>query len=103
MVVRRNFRELARRRSKAEGLLIKGYSQAEIARLLEVSRQSVSRWSRQRLTGGNAAAGRAGRKPRLNGAQEGELLKLLSAGPEASGFPTRRWTLKWVARLIRDR
>ena len=53
---------------KAAKLFARGVSQADVARELDVSRQSVSRWHADFRRGGSAAlrgAGRAGRKPKL--------------------------------------
>jgi len=104
MTARRDFKAMEQRRFRALRLLEKGLSQAEVARRTKVSRQSVLRWNRQRLAGGQdalRAAGRAGRKPRLEVGQELELVKILVAGPEASGFSTPLWTLERVAKVIR--
>jgi transposase len=104
MTARRDFKAMEKRRFRAMMLLEKGLSQAEVARRTKVSRQSVLRWDRQRLEGGKdalRAAGRAGRKPRLTPDQEQELVKMLTAGPEAAGFATPLWTLERVAKVIR--
>jgi transposase len=104
MATRRDFKAMEQRRFRALTLLENGLSQAEVARRTKVSRQSVLRWNRQRLDGGKdalRAAGRAGRKPRLEPEHEQELVKLLVAGPEAAGFSTPLWTLERVAKVIR--
>ena len=104
MATRRDFKAMEQRRFRALTLLEKGLSQAEVARRTKVSRQSVLRWNRQRLDGGREAlraAGRAGRKPRLEPEHEQELVKLLVAGPEAAGFSTPLWTLERVAKVLR--
>ena len=104
MTTRRDFKALEKRRFRAMTLLGKGLPQAEVARRTKVSRQSVLRWNCQRLAGGKdalRAAGRAGRKPRLDGDREQALVKILVAGPEAAGFATPLWTLERVAKVIR--
>ena len=104
MAARRDFKAMEQRRFRALSLLEKGLSQAEVARRTKVSRQSVLRWNRQRLEGGQEAlraAGRAGRKPKLETDQERVLEKILVAGPEAAGFATPLWTLERVAKVIR--
>jgi transposase len=104
MTTRRDFKAMEQRRFRALRLLEKGFPQAEVARRTKVSRQSVLRWNRQRIEGGQdalRAAGRAGRKPRLEPDQERELVNLLVAGPEAAGFATPLWTLERVAKVIR--
>ena len=52
MATRRDFKAMEKRRFRAMTLLEKGLSQAEVARRTKVSRQSVLRWNRQRLAGG---------------------------------------------------
>lgn len=106
MATKRDFAAMEKRRFRAVSLLEKGISQAEVARLTKVSRQSVMRWERQRLEGGKEAlraAGRAGRKPKLEAQYEKQLVAILVAGPEAAGFPTPIWTLDRVAKVLRDR
>jgi len=78
-------------------------TQAAIARELQISRQSVSRWYREWKQGGTGAlegAGRAGRKPRLNERQQRRLAAALRRGPRAHGFDSDRWTLDRVSRVI---
>jgi transposase len=61
-----------RRRGAARLFAAGKLSQAEIARELNISRQSVSRWFeawRQDNPGWIRGAGRAGRRPKLDGAQ----------------------------------
>ncbi|SRR6266566_1863974 len=69
--MRRDFDALEARRFKAATLLKQGMSEAEVARQLDVHRQSVNRWVRQLVVAGRAGlkkAGRAGRKPKLSAA-----------------------------------
>lgn len=101
---RRNFKELENRRMEAADLFRKGVKQAEVARRLSVSRQSVSQWHKAWKEGGKKAlkaAGRAGRKPRLTQAQVEKIRKELLKGPRAHGYSTELWTLPRIARLIR--
>jgi transposase len=100
---KRDFDLLEKRRLQAARLLKKGLPQAEVARLVGVHRQSVSRWAaaiQSRGTAGLKKAGRAGRKPLLQ-AQDWQRLEAgLQAGPQACGYPTALWTSQRVARLI---
>ena len=76
---------------------------ASVARTLQVSRQSVSRWYRQWKQGGVKAlraAGRAGRKPKLQRPQLQQVDRALRQGARAQGFGTDLWTLPRVAKLI---
>jgi transposase len=101
MVKRRDFDGLERRRIRAMHWLDKGFKQAEVARRLGVSRQSVSRWQPERKAGSDLKkAGRAGRKPKLDPAGWAQVEAALLAGPEVAGYCTLLWTGERVARLI---
>lgn len=103
--VRRDFDELERRRIEAGRLLEKGVAQAQIARDLGVSRQSVSRWAAAQQTVGPSglrATGYRGRRPGLTEAELERLEKILVAGPEALGYTTSLWTLKRVRAVIEE-
>lgn len=99
----RDFEGMESRRKRAAQLFAKGLSQADVARQLEVSRQSVSRWHEAWSQGGARAlkgAGRAGRKPLLDPAELATVERALRRGPRASGFPTDIWTLARIAEVI---
>ena len=102
---RRDFHGLEVRRQHAARLFAAGReTQGAIARRLRVSRQSVMRWYRAwRERGRNAlrAAGRAGRKPRLDAEALASVERALRQGPRAHGFSTNLWTLPRVARMIK--
>lgn len=92
------------RRLRSGELFAKGYSQAEVARRLEVSRQAASRWHRAWQTDGKkalAGAGGTGRKRKLSGDELCCLEAVLLAGPQAQGYETPLWTLKRIARVVR--
>jgi transposase len=87
--------------------LSRGLTQAEVARRVKVSRESVRRWSNQILQQHGSAqalvrAGRAGRKPRLSTAQLQALEGILRQGPEPAGFRNGLWTLDRIAHVIRE-
>jgi transposase len=102
---KRDFDQLERRRLRAAKLLEQGTSQAEVARRLKVSRESVRRWANQIGTRGSKLglkkAGRAGREPRLGAAELKELRAILRAGPTKSGFRSGPWSLERMARVIK--
>ena len=103
--VRRDFEALEKRRLTASKLFDQGLNNSEIGRRLKVCNQTVSRWRKQRLSGGAQAlkaAGRAGRKPGLDSQQRFVLIERLLAGPERLGYTTPLWTCERVAHLIRD-
>jgi transposase len=101
---RRDFRHMEQRRQRAARLFAAGkVSLAEIARELQVSRQSISRWYAEWKKGGShalRAAGRAGRKPKLNRQQLQQVEQALRQGARAHGFLTDLWTLPRVAIVI---
>jgi transposase len=97
------FRKLEQRRFLAARLLQQGASQAEVARQVQASRQSVSRWAQQLEQGGRQGlrkAGRSGRKPRLSTIDLRRIERGLKRGPRALGYETNLWTSWRVAHLI---
>jgi len=100
----RDFASLRRRRLQAARLFAAGRLHlAAIARQLQVSRQSVTRWQAQWERGGSGAlrgAGPAGRKPRPTELDLRRLRNALLRGPRAFGFPIASWTLPRVAELL---
>lgn len=92
-----------RRRLGAHLLCRKQLSQAEIARHLGVSRSAVSQWASQLAVGGIRKLRlrqSSGRPPKLSKAQKQVLLRLLKSGARAAGYPTERWTLQRIQKLI---
>jgi len=99
---KRDFKELETRRRKGMRMLARGVAQAEVARRLEVSRQTASSWEAKRQEDPQAwRRGTLGRPSRLDSAQRAKLAKHLVAGAVANGFATELWTLARVALLIR--
>jgi putative transposase len=88
----------------AARLLHRGVRQAEVARRLHVSRESVRRWADQIAKHGSAEAlkkaGRAGRKAGLGVAELARLEAILKSGPEKAGFPSGLWTLERIGQVI---
>jgi transposase len=106
MKQRRDANEFEQRRHEGIALHESGIKQADIARRLKVSRQSVSRWIAQYQSGGKTALvrkARSGRPPRLSSQQKQALIKILAAGPEAAGYKTQLWTGKRICRLLKER
>jgi transposase len=88
---------------RAAEMFRRGKPQADVARTLGVSAQSVSRWHDLWRAGGRAAlagAGRAGRLPRVPDEQLAEVVEALKKGPRENGFSTDLWTLARVAGLV---
>lgn len=103
MGVRRDFEALEKRRMAAARLLRQGLSKSEVARQLNVHRQSVSRWANELEESGTAGlkkAGRAGRKPLLSDSDLRKVESKLKQGAQARGYTTELWTTSRVADLI---
>ena len=101
--VKRDFDALEARRLRAARFFQRGESQAEIARVLRVHRQTVHRWAKRVEREGRGAlkkAGRAGRKPRLSAAEWRRIAKELKRGAKVLGYETSLWTAPRVADLI---
>lgn len=99
----RDFDGLRNRRHRAAALFDEGFSQADVARILKIGRQSASRWHALWRLGGKKAldgARRAGRKPKLTKVQFALVEKALLAGPRAAGYKTEIWTLPRITKLI---
>lgn len=94
---------LEARRRWAVSLLQKGLRGAEVARLIECSPSSVTRWKevvRKSGVEGLAAKPHPGPRPRLRTEQKEKLLELLREGPKAHGYRNDLWTLPRVANVI---
>ena len=91
------------RRERAAELFAQGHTQAEVARQLDVSRQSASRW----YDGWQAAGatglqsrGPTGRRPKVADEQLEVIEQALLQGALVHGFATDVWTLERVAVVI---
>ena len=101
--MRRDRVELEQRRMTAARLIERGQSEAEVARRLGVSRQSVNRWAQTLATAGRAGlqrAARAGRPPKLSATELRQVEHCLQQGAEYFGYTSGLWTLGRVAKLI---
>jgi transposase len=99
----RDFPAMEVRRLRAAELFAKGVSQADIAREVSVSHQTVSDWHQKWRAGGKQAlkaAGHAGQPPKVTEAQLAKVERALERGPTANGFSTELWTLARVAEVI---
>jgi transposase len=102
---KRDFKALEQRRLKAAKLLDNGLSQAEVARRVGASRQSVSQWATALGEKGKDGLKRRrlGRPSQLSDAQCAELGNMLVEGALAQGFATELWTLPRIGKLIKQR
>jgi transposase len=97
---------LEARRFEAARWFARGESQAAVARALDVTPMTACRWYQTWAREGRAglkAAGRLGRKPRLDHRQLARIDLALRRGPTAHGFATDLWTLPRVAEVIERR
>jgi transposase len=91
------------RRERAAELFAQGRTQAEVARELDVSRQSASRWHARWQADGTAALGTrgpTGRRPKIADDQLEGIEQALLKGALAHGFATDVWTLERIALVI---
>jgi transposase len=102
MGVKRDLKALERRRLRGGRLLRRGYTEAEVARMCEVSRNAVNLWARQLASSEQSSlrAKRPGRPPTLDAAKRAQLVRLLKKGALAEGYATELWTLARVAEVI---
>jgi transposase len=94
------------RRLRAWELHQQGWKQKDIAEALGVTQGAVSQWLKRGREGGVEGLCHQpppGAPARLSAEQRGQLLELLSQGPESFGFQGDVWTQPRVATLIRDR
>lgn len=99
-------KEMKRRRVTGARMLLRGEKPAQVARELNVSRQSVMRWERALAAGGLerlARVGRRGGRFRLSQQQLKELAIVLKQGALQAGYDTEIWTLPRIAALIQER
>lgn len=97
---------LEQRRHSAAAMLKQGLEPVTVARTLQVSRASVSRWRKALRIGGTkalAAKPASGRPPKLNGAQRQRITRLLLLGPIHHGYNTQLWTLERISEVIEQR
>ena len=95
--------ECQARRERAAELFAQGRSQAEVARQLDVSRQSASRWHggwQAAGTTGPQSRGPTGRRPKIADDQLEGIEQALLEGALAHGFATDVWTLDRIAVVI---
>jgi transposase len=107
MGTKRDLDAIEARRLQGARLLKRGVPQAEVAKQLDVSRQTVSRWA-ARLDSVKGAVGKLkartlGRPRRLDEEQCAGLRAILLCGALQAGFPTELWTLKRVRSVVKER
>lgn len=91
------------RRARAIELFKRGFTQAEVARRLGVSRQSAMRWQRAYESGGAEAlrSKKRGRPTRLSEKQLEQFEKALLQGARAHGWSGDIWTLQRIGIVLK--
>jgi transposase len=100
---RRDRQALEERRLHAAELFAQDVHQAEVARTLGVSRQTVSRWHQRWQADGTAglqSRGAPGRAPQVSDAHLEQAEQALLKGAKAHGFDSDLWTLDRIAEVI---
>jgi transposase len=100
---RRDRQALEGRRLHAAELFAQDVHQAQVARTLGVSRQTVSRWHARWQADGTAglqSRGAPGRAPQVSDAHLEQAEQALLKGAKAHGFDTDLWTLDRIAEVI---
>ena len=95
--------ELEQRRRQAISLLEQGLKAIQVAKALDTSPASITRWRQAYERQGQAglsAKPHPGRRPKLTARQRERLGKLLLEGPAKHGYSTELWTLARVAEVI---
>jgi transposase len=90
-------------RVEASELFAAGTRQADVARMLGFSRQTVSRWHKTWASAGAEAfiAGSPrGPRRRLSDEDLARIGEALGQRPQAHGFPDDRWTCRQVGLVI---
>ena len=98
--------ELERRRELAVARVSEGHSQAQVAAILGVHHNTVSRWvctARERGTDALKAKPTPGRPRKLTTRQEKRVLSWIAKPPTSFGFATDLWTSRRLAVLIEQR
>lgn len=105
MTYTRTAQELENRRRLAVDRVNAGYSQTQVAHILNVSPRSVRRWIYAFREGGDdalKALPRLGPPCKLTPEQTETVLGWFRQSPKDFGFPTELWTARRVAQLIRQ-
>ena len=98
--------ELERRRELAVTRVAERYSQAQVAAILGVHHNTVSRWvctARERGVDALKAKPTPGRPRKLTARQEKTVLGWIAKPPTSFGFTTDLWTSRRLATVIEQR
>ena len=91
------------KRAKASDLFAAGFTRADVARHLGISRTTAGRWFRIWTAGDSLTTDRRGRTPRLPAQARTHLSAALEDSPRAHGFDLDQWTQDAVVAFISTR
>ena len=98
---KRDLKGMESRRRRGMRMLARGLTQAEVARVCAVSRQTALNWAAMLAADPQAWRRKPlGRPGSFEDKQRARLAKLLVQGAIANGFATEMWTLARVGKLI---
>lgn len=103
VVVQRDRAAMESVRMAAVELFEQGFAQADVARMLETSRQNVHRWHKKWTHSGRetlVSAGPPGRTPKIDDDQLASIRQALLVGARMHGFEQDLWTLQRIATVI---
>jgi len=97
--------EQSRKRLQGGELILKGFDDDEIARILDVNPSTVWRWRKILRKNDNdltclARKKGSGRPPSLSDDEKQRLKEFILAGAVQAGYPAERWTSRIVTDLI---
>lgn len=91
------------RRRRALRLISQGKNQSEVADIVGVTRQAVSKWVRSHRSGGAqalASKGKPGRKTAPSAVQRRRILVALRKGAVANGYQNELWNLRRISLVV---
>ena len=103
LLQKRKIKAMEGRRMQGVRMLRRGISQSEVARRLEVTRQSVFTWAKVdevNKTGWRSTP--LGRPSHLDKEEKYKLQRMMRKGGLRNGFDKDRWTLSMVVKLISE-
>ena len=101
---KRKIKAMEGRRMQGVRMLRRGISQSEVARRLEVSRQSVFNWAKvDEINKMGWRSTPLGRPSSLTKEEKLKLQRMLRKGGLRNGFDGDRWSLAMVAELISEK
>jgi len=105
-IIRRDRKQLERRRLRAGRMFEKEISQASIAAQLRVTRAAVCQWHaawKEEKKDGLLSKGKTGTPPKLDTEKRQMLKKIILSGPKKEGYATDFWTLERIKAVTKKK